>query len=93
MKVGADKITAYVNHGDEVISSMARQYLDLLTAVGNIYYSGQWTADRPANEVELWEGLRDAAGLLPGLSPKPTALFAKMQALKTTESEETVESD
>jgi hypothetical protein len=87
MKVGANQIVSYINHGNEEIATMARQYLDLLTAVGNVYYSGQWTADRPADEQKLWEELRDAAGLLHGLSPKPTPLFEQMQALKRTKPE------
>ncbi|TFG99041.1 hypothetical protein E4H12_04055 [Candidatus Thorarchaeota archaeon] len=83
MKLSADAIKQYVEHGDEAIATMARQYVALAVAVSNVYYSAQWSADRSVNEQLLWQELRDAAGLLPGLSPTPTLLFEQMQALKT----------
>jgi hypothetical protein len=56
----------------------AREALSLLEKVGEVhdaatrlYYAAHWTADRPVNEAELWEGLRDALGLELGHAPKP----------------------
>jgi ElaB/YqjD/DUF883 family membrane-anchored ribosome-binding protein len=43
----------------------------LHAAVGAVYYSALWSADRPVDERRLWTELRDAAGFVPGNSPKP----------------------
>jgi hypothetical protein len=42
----------------------------LRVAVGELYYSAVWHADRPVDEEALWKAVRDAAGLPHGESPK-----------------------
>lgn len=82
MKLSTQQVAGYTEHGDEAIAAMARQYLDLLSAVQRVYYSAVWTADRDVNEQEMWTELRDAAGFIPGNSPAPTELYEKMKELK-----------
>jgi hypothetical protein len=84
MKLTPDTVAKYVDDGNEVVASMARQYIELMNAVHNVYYAAQWTADRTVNEKALWTELRDKAGFTPGHSPKPTPLFEKLQAVKNT---------
>jgi hypothetical protein len=45
----------------------------LLDAIKALYYSANWSADRPVDEALLWSNLRDAAGLDVGNSPAPLA--------------------
>jgi len=49
----------------------------LQEAVEAIYYAAHWTHDRPCDAEQLWTNLRDAAGLKPGMAPKPLDAQAK----------------
>lgn len=42
----------------------------LRLAVISLYTAAHWTADRDVPAERLWEEVRDAAGILPGNSPK-----------------------
>lgn len=44
----------------------------LMRAAANLYYAAHWTPDRDCDAGALWKELRDAAGLEPGHSPRPT---------------------
>lgn len=48
---------------------LEERYLRLLDAVDAIYHAAYWHPDRVVkNEIQLWEELRDAAGITPGSS-------------------------
>lgn len=49
-----------------------KKKLDIETAVRDIYFAGRWTCDSiPVDkQIELWEKLRDAAGIPKGSATK-----------------------
>ena len=48
------------------------EYTRLRDAVAKVYYAAHWMPDKYVEgEGQMWEELRDAAGLVKGLSPKP----------------------
>lgn len=82
MAMHPNQAAAYLGHGDQEIQRLARSYLELLVAVQEVYYGAVWIADRPVDEKQLWENLRDKAGFIPGNSPTITEFGKKLQALK-----------
>lgn len=65
-----DRIDFEKAHAQELMELLN----NLIEAVGNVYYAAHWSPDRKldVDAEELWENLRDAAGLPPGFSPKKT---------------------
>lgn len=64
-----------VNASGSVLSAKDK-YDRLVKAVKELYNSAYWTPDRDVpNSPQLWEELRDAAGITPGNSPKPIKNF------------------
>lgn len=69
----------YVNHGDEQIALMARQYLAMWAACRNLYYGAWWVADRPVDEKRMWEDVKEACKFPDGYSPDPTEMYALLK--------------
>lgn len=46
------------------------EYEKLKKAVWDLYYAAYWSPDRPCDAKHLWEEVRNAAGLEPGMSTK-----------------------
>lgn len=66
-------------------AQVGREFVALVAAVRSVYYAAHWEPDRPVpNAKQLWERLRDAAGLEPGFAPAPIKPKAKPKKKKAT---------
>lgn len=82
MKMTPELASAYLMHGDEAIQELAKGYLRMYQAMGDLYYAAAWYADRQCNDVALWTNVRDVCGFIPGNAPVPTRLGVSMSELQ-----------
>lgn len=53
---------------DELYKDILHRWNTLADAVEKLYFAGYWHCDRPVDERALWQAVRDAARIPPGMT-------------------------
>jgi hypothetical protein len=53
---------------DELYKDILHRWNTLADAVEKLYFAGYWHCDRPVDEKALWQAVRDAARIPPGMT-------------------------
>lgn len=53
---------------DELYRDILHRWNTLADAVEKLYFAGYWHCDRPVDEKALWQAVRDAARIPPGMT-------------------------